>query len=52
MILERENTIKSLQNNKIENFFGTNIQELAFINKINLRINTKTLHALAPFWHA
>ena len=41
MILERENTIKSLQNNKIENFFGTNIQELAFINKINLRINTK-----------
>ena len=41
MILERENTIKSLQNNKIENFFGTNIQELAFTNKINLRINTK-----------
>ena len=41
MILKRENTIKSLQNNKIENFFGTNIQELAFINKINLRINTK-----------
>ena len=41
MILERENTIKSLQNNKIENFFGINIQELAFINKINLRINTK-----------
>ena len=41
MILERENTIKSLQNNKIENFFGTNIQELAFINKINLRINSK-----------
>ena len=41
MILERENIIKSLQNNKIENFYGTNIQELAFINKINLRINTK-----------
>ena len=41
MILERETTIKSLQNNKIEKFFGTNIQELAFINKINLRINTK-----------
>ena len=41
MILERENTIKSLKNNKIENFFGTNIQELAFTNKINLRINTK-----------
>ena len=41
MILERENTIKSLKNNKIENFFGTNIQELPFTNKINLRINTK-----------
>ena len=41
MILERENTIKSLQNNKVENFFGINIQELAFINKINIRINTK-----------
>ena len=41
MILERENTIKSLQNSKIENYFGTKIQELAFINKINLRINTK-----------
>ena len=41
MILERENNIKSLQNNKIENFFGTNIQELTFINKINLRINNK-----------
>ena len=41
MILERENTIKSLKNNKIENFFGTNIQELAFTNKINLRINTQ-----------
>ena len=41
MILERENNIKSLQNNKIENFFGNNIQELAFINKINLRINNK-----------
>ena len=36
MILERENTIKSLQNNKVENFFGINIQELAFINKINI----------------
>ena len=42
MILERENTIKSLQNNKIENFSEINIQELAFINKINLRFNTKS----------
>ena len=41
MTLERENIIKSLKNNKIENYFGTNIEELAFINKINLRINNK-----------
>tara|TARA_Y100000590_G_scaffold252236_1_gene283212 strand:+ start:329 stop:907 length:579 start_codon:yes stop_codon:yes gene_type:complete len=39
MKLHRENTISSLKNNKIEDHFGIKIQELYFINKINLRIN-------------
>ena len=39
MILNRENTIYSLKNNKIEDHFGIIIEELSFINKINLRIN-------------
>ena len=43
MNLLRENTIKSLKNNKIENHLGIKIQEICFINKINLRINPKNL---------
>ena len=39
MNLKRENTIHSLNNNKIEEHFGIKIQELPFVNKINLRIN-------------
>ena len=40
MKLERENSIYSLKNNKIENYFGIKIQELTFAKKINLRIDT------------
>ena len=39
MNLKRENTIYSLNDNKIEDHFGIKIQELPFVNKINLRIN-------------
>ena len=39
MNLNRENTIHSLNDNKIEDHFGIKIQELPFVNKINLRIN-------------
>ena len=58
MKLHRENTISSLKNNKIEDHFGIKIQELYFINKINLRINpenieyvqacSKILHTILP----
>ena len=40
MNLQQDNCIKSLSNNKVENHFGVDIQELSFINKINVRINT------------
>ena len=40
MNLQRENCIGSLKNNKIEDYFGIQIQELSFINKINLRLNS------------
>ena len=40
MNLQQDNCIKSLSNNKIENHFGVEIQELSFINKINIRIDT------------
>ena len=40
MNLQQDNCIKSLSNNKVENHFGVEIQELPFINKINLRIDT------------
>ena len=40
MNLQQDNCIKSLSNNKVENHFGIEIQELSFINKINVRIDT------------
>ena len=40
MNLYRKNTIYSLKDNKIENHFGIMIQELPYVNKINLRIDT------------
>ena len=40
MNLQQDNCINSLSNNKVENHFGINFQELPFINKINVRINT------------
>ena len=40
MNLQQDNCIKSLSNNKVENHFGVEIQELPFINKINVRIDT------------
>ena len=40
MNLHRDNCINSLSNNKVENHFGINVQELPFVNKINVRINT------------
>ena len=40
MNLQKDNCIKSLSNNKVENHFGVEIQELPFINKINVRIDT------------
>ena len=39
MNLQQDNCINFLSNNKVENHFGINLQELPFINKINLRIN-------------
>ena len=39
MNLQQDNCIKSLSNNKVENHFGVDIQELPFINKINVRID-------------
>ncbi|MDC0037844.1 hypothetical protein OAJ30_04125, partial [Alphaproteobacteria bacterium] len=39
MNLQQDNCINSLKNNKIENHYGVDIQELPFINKINIRIN-------------
>ena len=41
MILQRENCINSLSENKIESHSGINIQELPYLNKVNLRINPK-----------
>ena len=43
MNLLRENTIGSLKNNKIEDHFGIKIQEIYFVNKINLRINPENI---------
>ena len=40
MNLQQDNCINSLSNNKVENHFGVEIQELPFINKINVRIDT------------
>ena len=40
MNLQQDNCINSLSNNKVENHFGIEIQELSFINKINVRIDT------------
>ena len=40
MNLQQDNCIKSLSNNKVENHFGVEIQELPLINKINVRIDT------------
>ena len=39
MNLQQDNCINSLSNNKAENHFGVEIQELPFINKINVRID-------------
>ncbi len=39
MNLQQDNCINSLSNNKVENHFGVVIQELPFINKINVRID-------------
>ena len=39
MNLQQDNCINSLSNNKVENHFGVEIQELPFINKINVRID-------------
>ena len=54
MKLQRENTINSLKNHKIENHFGIKIQELYHINKINLRIdpkNTKYIKACGKIFN-
>ena len=40
MNLQQDNCINSLSNNKVENHYGINVQELPFVNKINIRINT------------
>mgnify|MGYP001188487463 FL=1 len=39
MNLQQDNCINSLSNNKVENHFGVDIQELPFISKINVRID-------------
>ena len=39
MSLQRINCINSLSDNKIENHFGINIQEISSLSKFNLRIN-------------
>ena len=36
-MLNRDNTIQSIKNNKVEEHFGIKIQELPFVKKINLR---------------
>tara|TARA_B100000965_G_scaffold59179_1_gene45251 strand:+ start:61 stop:642 length:582 start_codon:yes stop_codon:yes gene_type:complete len=41
MTLQRINCINSLKDNKIENHYGINVQEISFLNKFNLRINNK-----------
>ena len=40
-MLDRENTVDSLKNNKIQEHCNVKIQELPFINKINLRLDPK-----------
>ena len=40
-MLNRENTIQSIKNNKIEEHFEIKILELPFVKKINLRIDSK-----------
>jgi len=47
MNLIRENTIDSLKDNKIQNFSGIKIQEMPFVNKINLRINPENTHHIS-----
>ena len=43
MTLQKINCINSLSDNKIENHFGINIQEIFFLNKFNLRIDNKNI---------
>ena len=38
-MLNRDNTIPSIKNNKVEEHFGIKIQELPFVKKINLRLD-------------
>ena len=38
-MLNRENTIQSLKNNKVKEYFYIKIQELSFVKKINLRLD-------------
>ena len=38
-MLNRENTIQSLKNSKVEEYFYIKIQELSFVKKINLRLD-------------
>jgi len=40
-MLDRENTVDSLKNNKIQEHGNIKIQELPFINKINLRLDPR-----------
>ena len=38
-MLDRESSIQSLKNNKVEEYFYIKIQELSFVKKINLRLD-------------
>ena len=46
-MLERENTINNLKNNKILEIKDFKIQEISFINKINLRFDPKNKEYMA-----
>ena len=46
-MLSRENTIQSLKDNKIEEHYGIQFQELPFVKKINLRIDSNNKNLIS-----
>ncbi len=48
-MLNRENTIQSIKNNKVEDHFYIKIQEIPFVKKINLRLDPNDKVSVSSF---